>query len=165
LPEPREGFIFWRKPFRAAGARGAAQVAAALSEQVGAARFSLGERLVGRFDGTRMTLWRKSAISFGGDVIEFDGVLRAEEGGSVIEGSLQYKRASKIQFIGLLVVGIGLLAIGALHTLAGKETGENVLGFGSVVFLVTLAWVYSSSKMRGEQIRFIEERIRALVNP
>ena len=164
MPDQSEGFIFWRKPFRAAGPRGIAQLTAVLHERVGAARFSLGERLVGRFDGTRVTVWRKTAISFGGDVIEFDGALRADNGGSVIEGSLQYKRSTKVQFVGLLGFGVVLVAVGAVQTLAGKETGNNVLSFGSALFLVALAWVYSSSKMRGEQIRFIEDRLKALVS-
>ena len=159
----QSGLIFWRTPFRAAGPRPAEQVTAALGAHLAQTRFGMGERMIGRIEGARVRVWRKSIASFAGDVVEFDGNVRAEDGGSVIEGTMQYKLAAKVQFVGLLAIG-GLLALaGALRYFAGGEAEARAFGFGAFVFVGTWFWVYSSSRMRGEQIRYLASRLEAFV--
>ena len=155
--------IRWREPFRAAGPRPAGQVTAALAAHLAQTRFGMGERMVGKLEGERLRVWRKSVASFAGDVVEFEGVVRAEGGGSVIEGFLQYKLAAKIQFIGLLAIGALLALAGALRYFAGGEAEARAFGFGMLVFVSTLIWVYSSSRMRGDQVRYLQARLEGVV--
>lgn len=155
--------IFWRAPFRAAGPRPATQVTAALGAYLAQTRFGMGERMVGKIEGERLRVWRKSVASFAGDVVEFEGVVRAEDGGSVIEGFLQYKLAAKVQFIGLLAIGALLALAGAFRYFTGGEAEARAFGFGMLVFVSTLIWVYSSNRMKSDQVRYLEGRLEGFV--
>jgi hypothetical protein len=157
--------IFWRSPFRTAGPRPATQVLAALGAHLAQTRFGMGERMIGKIEGERLRVWRKSVASFAGDVVEFEGTVRADDGGSVIEGMMRYKLSAKVQFVGLLAIGALLALAGALRYFAGGEAELRAFGFGMLVFVSTLIWVYSSSRMRGDQIRYLETKLEGFVRP
>lgn len=155
--------ISWHAPFRASGPRPAAQVTAALGAYLAQTRFGMGERMVGKIEGERLRVWRKSVASFAGDVVEFEGVVRAQDGGSVIEGFLQYKLAAKVQFIGLLAIGALLALAGAFRYFTGGEAEARAFGFGMLVFVSTLIWVYSSNRMKSDQVRYLQGRLEGFV--
>ena len=155
--------ILWRASFRVAGPRPVGQVTAALAAHLAQTRFGMGERMVGKIEGERLRVWRKSIASFAGDIVQFEGAVRAENGGTVIEGFLQYKLGAKVQFIGLLAIGALLALAGAFRYFAGGEAEAHAFGFGMLVFVSTLIWVYSSSRMKGDQIRYLEGRLREFV--
>jgi len=159
----QSGLIFWRMPLRIAGPRPAGEVTAALEAYLAQTRFGVGERMVGRLEGGHLRAWRKSFGSFAGDVVEFDGTVRAEKGETVIEGKMQYKLSAKVQFVGLLVLG-GLLALaGAFRYFANGEAEARALAFGALVFAGSWVWVVSSSKMKGDQIRYLAGRLEEFV--
>jgi hypothetical protein len=95
--------------------------------------------------------------------VEFEGLLRPGGEGTVIEGSLQYKLATKIQFAGLLAIGLGIVVVGVFQKLAGMPAGGELLGIGGFIALVALLWIYSSHRMKHEQIQFIEARLNEVV--
>jgi len=157
------GLIFWRIPFRTAGPRPVGEVTGALDAYLAQTRFGVGERMVGRLEGQRLRVWRKSLASFAGDVVEFDGTMRAENGETVIEGTMQYRVSAKVQFVGLLVL-CGLLALaGAFRYFASGEAGVRAFAFGALIFAGSWVWVYSSSKMKGDQIRYLAGRLEEFV--
>jgi hypothetical protein len=155
--------LLWRAPLRIAGPRPVAQVTAALGAHLAQTRFGVGERMVGRLEGNRVRVWRKSVASFAGDVVEFEGAVHVEGSGSIIEGTMQYKLAAKVQFVGLLAIGALLALAGTLRYFAGGEAEARAFGFGMLIFVSTLIWVYSSSRMRGDQVGYLERRLREFV--
>lgn len=158
-----EGFIFWQRTLRVTGAASAASAAARLGSLLAGGRFSLTARLVGILDGSALRVWRRGPLAGAGDAVQFEGTLRADENGAVIEGTLCYKLATRIQFVGLLAIAALLLAAGAFQSLAGADAGSDLLTFGGILALTALAWIYASSRMRDEEIRFIEERLNEAV--
>ena len=158
------GLIFWRIPFRAAGPRPVGEVTGALGAHLAQTRFGVGERMVGRLEGQRLRVWRKSFASFAGDVVEFDGTVREEKGETVIEGAMQYKFSAKVQFVGLLILG-GILALaGMLRYFANGEAELRAFGLGALIFVGSWVWVYSSSQTKGDQIRYLEGRLKGFVD-
>jgi len=158
------GLIFWRIPFRAAGPRPVGEVTGALGAQLAQTRFGVGERMVGRLEDQHLRVWRKSFASFAGDVVEFDGTVRAEKGETVIEGTMQYKLSAKVQFVGLLILG-GILALaGAFRYFASGEAELRAFGLGALIFVSSWVWVYSSSQTKGDQIRYLESRLTGFVD-
>ena len=155
--------IRWRAPLRIAGPRPVGEVLAALRAHLAQTRFGVGERMVGKLEGERLRVWRKSIASFAGDIVEFKGVVRAENGGTVIEGSIQYKLGAKVQFVGLLAISALIAVAGALRYFAGGEAEAQAFWFGIVIFVSTLIWVVSSSRMRGDQVRYLELRLEDFV--
>lgn len=151
-------FIFWHQPLCIAGPASIEQTTARLREQLSAGRFSLRDRLVGSLKGTRLQVWKQNLAGYAGDIVEFDGELRVADTGSVIEGRLRYRLQTRIQFSGLLVIGLGLLATGLLRQLSSGDA--QLLILGGVVTAVTLAWIYAGSQTRHLQIRFIEDQLR-----
>jgi hypothetical protein len=154
----KHGFIFWEQEFRVEGPGSMTDAAARLNAQLAVNRLSMRDRLVGLFDGSRLRVWKASPLTRAGDTVEFEGLLLSAGGGAVIEGKLRYKIATKVQFVGLPLIGLGLLAIGLFQG-AGVET----LGVGIFVLLVSLLWIYSSAQMRHEQIEYIEARLSEAV--
>jgi len=130
-------------------------------------RFTVGPRLAGRIEGTgsapRVRVWRKGALSAAGDVVEFDGTLRSEGEGTAIEGSLAYTLASKVQFVGLIAIGIAIAAAGALQRSGAASAEDGMLQFGLLLFGVAAIWIFASSRMRHEQMRFIEAHLAECV--
>jgi hypothetical protein len=158
-----EGFIFWRRPLRVAGPNSQRDSLARLRALVQGRRFGVGTRLIGTVAGPdsapSIRLWRKGLLAAAGDVIEFRGTLRAEGEGSAFEGELCYAFGTKFQFVGLLIMGAVLLFAGAVREFEGAARDEGMLGIGLAVAVVAAVWIYSSSRTREEQIRFIEEHL------
>jgi len=157
------GFIFWKQELRVAGPGSTADALARLRSLLSADRFGLKERLTGAIEESRVRVSRKAPLTGAGDAVEFEGSLRPGGEGTVIEGSLRYKLATKIQFAGLLAIGLGLLVVGVFQKLAGTPSGGGLLGSGGFIALVTLLWIYSSNRMKHEQIQFIEARLNEVV--
>lgn len=157
------GYIFWKQELRVAGPGSTADALAKLRSLLSADRFSLKDRLTGAIEESRVRVWRKTPLAGAGDAVEFKGSLRPGGEGTVIEGSLQYKLATKVQFTGWLAIGLGLLVVGLFQELAGTSSGGGLLGIGGFIALVTLLWIYSSNRMMHEQIQFIEARLNEVV--
>lgn len=157
------GFIFWKQELRVSGPRSTAEALARLRSLLSAGRFDLKERLSGAIEESRVRVWRKAPLAGAGDAVEFEGSLRPGGEGTVIEGTVQYKLATKVQFAGLLAIGLGIVVVGAFQTLAGMPAGGELLGIGGFIALVALLWIYSSNRMKHEQIQFIEARLNEVV--
>lgn len=157
------GFIFWKQELRVAGPCSTPMVVARLRTLLSAHRFDLNQRLSGAIEGSRVRVWRKAPLAGVGDAVEFAGSLRPGGEGTVIEGSLQFKLATKVQFAGLLAIGLGIVVVGAFQKLAGMPAAGELLGIGGFIALVALLWIYSSNRMKHEQIQFIEARLNEVV--
>jgi len=157
------GLIFWRQPLRVAGPRPAREAIQRLRELTEARRFSVGQRLAGRIEGAssgpRVRVWRKGTLSAAGDVVEFDGTLRAEGDVTAIDGSLAYTMGSKVQFVGLLAIGVVLTVMGALQRPGVSPVEDGMFQFGLLLTGIAALWIFSSSRMRHEQVRFIEAHL------
>ena len=140
-----------------------ANAAARLHSLLTGGRFSLNARLVGALAGSDLRVWRRGPFAGAGDAVQFEGTLSAAANGTVIEGTLCYKLATRVQFVGLLAVAALLLAAGGLQSLAGADAGPDLLAIAGIIALATLAWIYASSRMRDEEIRFIEEKLSEAV--
>jgi hypothetical protein len=158
----KEGFIFWEEPLRVTGPATPATAASRLAALIAAPkRFSSGERLAGIMDDSGFRVWRTSILTT--EVVECAGVIRAHGEGSVVAGTLRYKLATRIQFAGGLLLG-ALLAIGStLQTLADPQPKSGLLPPGVWVLVIILVWIYTSSKMKNEQIRYVTERLQEIV--
>lgn len=157
------GFIFWKQDLRVSGPGSTANAVARLRSLLAPNRFSLKPHFAGTLDGSRVSLWRKGPFVGAGDAVQFEGSLRPSGDGTVIEGTLQYKLATKIQFAGLLVLGLGLVLAGAFQKVAGAHSSGELLGTGGFLLIVTLLWIYSSGRMKDEQVQFIEARLNEVV--
>ena len=158
-----EKFIFWQQTLRVAGPATMVQAQARLHAMLSSGRFSMQDRLAGRLNADRIRVWKTSMAAFAGDVVEFEGSLRPDHEGTVIEGRLHYKTRSKIQFIGLLAMGLGFLVIGAFQRFASTQPGGDLLAAGAVVSFVSLLSIYASSQMRHTQNEFIEAKLNEAV--
>lgn len=155
--------IFWEEPLRVAGPGSTANAVARLNAQFATGRFGSKERLTGSLRGPRLRVWRATLLGRAGDVVEFDGEIRASGDGTVIEGAVRYQSATKIQFAGLLVIGVLLTVVGVMQRLSETATGPGLLGLGLFVTVVTLLWIVSSAGMRHVQVRFLEEKLGEIV--
>lgn len=155
-----DGFIFWKQPLRVTGSDSPASVVSKLQAQFSSGRFGVSERLSGAIDGEWVRAYRRGAIAVS-DVVQFVGTIRPHSGGVVIDGHLEYTRATRLQFVGLLGLGIALVILGVLDRVSGATPGIDLLEVGAFVSIVTLIWIYSSKHMRGVQIEFIEARLKA----
>jgi hypothetical protein len=155
--------IFWEQPLRVAGPGATANAVARLNAQFSAGRFGSKERLSGSLRGSRLTVWRATLLGRAGDVVEFDGEIRSTGEGTIIEGAVRYQSATKIQFAGLLVIGMLLTAAGVTQKLSETVTGPGLLGLGLFVTVVTVLWIMSSAGMRHVQVRFLEEKLGEIV--
>jgi hypothetical protein len=158
-----EGFIFWKRALRVTGPAPTASAAARLGSLLAGGRFGLTARLVGVLDGSHLRVWRRGSLAGAGDAVQFEGTLRAGANGTVIEGTLCYKLATRVQFVGLLAIAALLLAAGGFQSLAGADAGPDLLAFAGLIALAALAWIYASSRMRDEEIRYIEEKLSEAV--
>ncbi len=156
--------IFWRQPLRIAGACSAETAALRLGALLStSARFSAGERIVGRIDGMRLRIWKKTLFGASADVVQFEGLIEAASDGVVVDGAFSYKAATKIQFIGFLALGILIAASGVFQKLAGGATANDVIAFGSGIALVTATWIVAADWMKGRQIDFLESSVWAIL--
>ncbi|MDP1537200.1 MAG: hypothetical protein Q8L95_08465 [Burkholderiales bacterium] len=150
-------FIFWRQPLRLTGPVSPAGVMVQLHALLSAGRFSFQDRLVGSLQGNRLRVRKKNLAGYAGDAVEFDGILRAGDPGCVIEGTLQYRLQTKFQFVGLLAIGLGVVAIGVAHA------DGTLAAVGGFVAMLTLIWIYAGHRTRHLQIRFIEDKLNEVV--
>jgi hypothetical protein len=141
--------FFWRQPLRIAGPDSPADAIARLQAELSAGRFGLRERLAGQASGTRLRVRKFSLLGRALDIVEF-------------EGEAGYAPATVIQFIGMLAIGAGMTGLGLMRALAGS--GWELLGAGGVVTAIAIAWILSSYSMKGEQVEFIESRLRGAVD-
>lgn len=158
-----ERFIFWQQALRVTGPATTTRSKARLREMLLIKQFSMPDRLAGFLNDDGIRVWKTTTLGIGGDVVEFKGELRPCPEGTVIEGRLHYKTHSKIQFIGLLVMGLGFTLIGAFQKFSSAEPGGDLFVIGAVVSCITLFWIYASSQMRYTQIEFIEARLHEAV--
>jgi hypothetical protein len=158
-----EKFIFWQQALRVAGPAAPTQAEARLRAMLSTRRFSMQDRLAGSLNAHRVRAWKTSTAAFAGDIVEFEGSLRPDREGTVIEGRLRYKTRSRIQFIGLLAMGLGFLVIGAFQRFSGMQPGGDLLATGAVVSFISLLSIYASSQMRHTQTEFIEARLNEAV--
>jgi hypothetical protein len=155
--------IFWEEPLRVAGPGSMPNAIARLNAQLASGRFSTKDRLTGSLRGARLCVWKATVLGRAGDVVEFDGEIGAGSEGTVIEGTVQYQKATKIQFAGLAAIGLSLLGAGLMQKLSGSAAGPELLGLGLFITAVTALWIGSSAGMRHVQVQFIEERFREIV--
>lgn len=158
----KEGFIFWEEPLRITGPATPVTAASRLAALIAPPkRFSSGERLAGIIDDSGFRVWRTSILTT--EVVECAGVIRAHGDGSLIEGTLRYKLATRIQFAGGLLIGALLAIASTLQTLADPEPKSGLVPLGVWVLAIILVWIYTSSKMKNEQIRYITDRFEEIV--
>jgi hypothetical protein len=158
--------IFWREPLHIAGACTADQAAGRLRGLLSAsARFSAEERLLGRIDGMRFRVWKRTLFGASADVVQLDGQIAQGEAGAVVEGTFSYKAATKIQFIGLMALGLLIAASGALQRLTGSPTAGDVLLFGCGIAGLTATWIVGAYWMRDRQIAFLKAQFEAILAP
>jgi len=157
----QEGFIFWEQEFRVTGPGTPTAAFARLSSLLSARRFRGGSRLAGAVDGAGFRVWRTSVLTT--EVVECKGVIRPHGEGSVIEAKMQYKLVTRIQFAGSFLLGAMLAVAGVLQTLADPQPKGMLATGGLLIFAVILVWIYTSSKMKNEQIHFIAEKLEEIV--
>jgi hypothetical protein len=155
----KEGFIFWKQNLRVSGPCGSGAVAERIRSLISVSGLTVNERLVGAMGGDSIRVWRTAPLAQAGDVVEFRGVLRADGGGSVIEGTVGYNLRTKFQFVGCLVLGLFLIAVGLIHWLRELTPGMELAGVGLIVTVATLLWIYSSRKLTWKQVAFIEDQL------
>lgn|GEM_PF-1339933 len=158
--------IFWREPLRIVGACTADQAAGRLRSLLStSARFSAEERLLGRMDGMRFRVWKRTLLGASADIVQLEGQIVQGEAGAVIEGTLCYRAATKIQFIGLLVLGLVIAASGVLQRLTGSPSAGDVLLFGCGITGLTATWIVGAYWMRDRQIAFLKAQFEAILAP
>jgi hypothetical protein len=155
--------IFWEEPLRVAGPGTTANAVARIQAQLAGGRFSTKDRLTGSLRGSRLRVWKATVLGRAGDVVEFDGEVRATGEGTAIEGTVRYQSATKIQFAGLSAIGVSLLGAGLMQKLSGSSAGPELLGLGLFISAVTALWIGSSAGMRHVQVQFLEDRFREIV--
>lgn len=155
----KEGFIFWKQELRVSGPCDARAVAGRIRSLISVSGLTVKERLMGAMDGDSIRVWRTAPLAQAGDVVEFRGVLRAEGDGSAIDGTVGYNLRTKFQFVGCLVLGLFLTAVGLFHWLRDLSPGIELAGVGLIITVATLLWIYSSRKLTWKQVAFIEDQL------
>jgi hypothetical protein len=158
--------IFWHEPFRATGRCSAETAARRLQSLLATtSRFSSEERLLGRIDGMRFRVWKRTLFGTSADVVQLEAEIAQGEAGAVVEGRFSYKAATKIQFIGLMVLGLLIIASGTLQRLAGTPTAGDILLLGCGISALTATWIVGAYWMRDRQIAFLSAQLEALLGP
>jgi hypothetical protein len=147
--------VFWRQPYRASGScsaqTAAARLRALLSNPL---RSAADETLLGRMDGMRFRIWKRSVLGSSADTV-----------GAVIEGNYSYKAATKLQFIGMLALGILIAASGAVQRFAGNPHANEVILLGVLIAGITAVWILGGYWMRDRQIAFLRARVETILEP
>ncbi|MCK5365919.1 MAG: hypothetical protein KAR22_23245 [Gammaproteobacteria bacterium] len=155
----KEEFIFWKQELRVSGPCDPRAVAGRIRSLISVGGLTVKERLIGAMDGDHVRVWRTAPLAQAGDVVEFRGVLRAEGDGSAIDGTVGYNLRTKFQFVGCLVLGLFLTAVGLFHWLEDLSPGLELVGVGLIITVATLLWIYSSRKLTWKQVAFIEDEL------
>ncbi len=111
----------------------------------------------------RFRIWKKTLFGASADVVQFEGLIEAGSDGVVVEGMFNYKAATKIQFIGFLVLGVLIAASGVFQKLAGGAIANDVIALGSTIALVTATWIVAANWMKGRQIDYLESSLRSIL--
>lgn len=158
--------VFWRQPYRASGScsaqTAAARLRALLSNPL---RSAADETLLGRMDGMRFRIWKRSVLGSSADTVQLEGEIAQSPEGAVIEGNYSYKAATKLQFIGMLALGILIAASGAVQRFAGNPRANEVLLLGVLIAGITAVWILGGYWMRDRQIAFLRARVEAILEP
>jgi len=155
----KEEFIFWKQELRVSGPCDPRAVAGRIRSLISVGGLTVKERLIGAMDGDHVRVWRTAPLAQAGDVVEFRGVLQAEGDGSAIDGTVGYNLRTKFQFVGCLVLGLFLTAVGLFHWLEDLSPGLELVGVGLIITVATLLWIYSSRKLTWKQVAFIEDQL------
>jgi hypothetical protein len=158
--------LFWREPFRATGGCSAETAALRLQSLLSTtSRFSAEERLLGRMEGSRFRVWKRTLLGASADVVQLEGCITQGVNGALVEGSFSYKLATKIQFIGFLVLGLFIAASGLVQRLGGVATANDVILLGTGLAGLTAVWILGAYWMRDKQIDFLRSRIAEVLAP
>jgi len=158
--------VFWRESYRASG-RCSAQTAAARLRAIlsNPMRSVADETLLGRMDGMRFRIWKRSVLGASADTVQLEGTIAQAAEGALIEGTYCYKAATKLQFIGLLVLGIVIAASGVVQRFAGNSNANEVMLLGGLIAGITAVWILGGYWMRDRQIAFLSSHIAAILEP
>lgn len=158
-------FIFWEQDIRITGPGPPRAAITRLGSLLSARRLDFSsDRLTGSVDGMAFRVWRRSPFAIAGDIVQCEGVIRPHGDGSAIDGKCRYKLATRIQFLGCLAIGAILLVAGLGQQWTNSQSAGELTAVGLLISLVSLVWIYSSSRMKNEQIRFIEARLDEIVS-
>lgn len=158
--------LFWREPFRTAGRCSAETALQRLRSLLATrSRFSAEERLLGRLEGSDFRVWKRTLLGTSADVVQLEGRITQGPDGALAEGSFSYKAATKVQFIGLLALGLFIAANGMFQRLSGGATSTDVILVGGGIAVVTAAWIVGAYWMRDRQIDFLKARVDELLAP
>ncbi|MDX1374260.1 MAG: hypothetical protein R3357_01780 [Burkholderiales bacterium] len=158
--------LFWREPYHAQGACSADMATRRLQALLSTtSRFSAEERLLGRIAGARFRVWKRTLLGASADIVQLEGEISQGPCGAHIEGSFSYKAATKIQFVGLLALGLFIAASGLLQRLSGAATSGDVILLGSGIAGLTALWILGAYWMRGKQIDFLRSRMSEILAP
>lgn len=159
-----ENWIFWRRSLEVRSPLDAGEAARRLTALFAAAtRFSAAERLAGRLDGADLVVSRRAPLAGASDVVEYRARLEPEGRGCVLRGTLAWKMATRIQFIGFPLTGLLIAGTGFLQRLYGNATADAVTLFGGGIFAVAMLWLMAANGMKHEQIEFIEAKLGELL--
>jgi len=118
---------------------------------------------LGRMDGMRFRVWKRTLLGASADVVQLEAEIAQGAAGAVVEGRFSYKAATKIQFIGLLLLGLLIVASGVLQSSAGSPTAGDVLLLGCGITALTAAWIVGAYWMRDRQIAFLKDQLEAIL--
>lgn len=159
-----ENGIFWRRPLEIRSAlpvdEAARRLRALLSASV---RFSTTERLSGRVNGMRLVVAKHALLAGASDVVEYTARIEADGNGCVLRGTVAWKLATRIQFLGFPLMGLFIAGTGFMQWLHGNATANDVALFGGGLFVVSVLWMLAAHSMRHKQIEFIEAKLRELM--
>lgn len=158
--------LFWQESYRAEGRCSADTAARRLQSLLSTtSRFSAEERLLGRLDGRRFRVWKRTLLGASADVVQLEGDIGQGPDGVVIAGSFSYKAATKIQFIGFVALGLFIAASGVFQRLAGATTSNDVILLGSGIAGLTALWIVGAYWMKHKQIDFLKSRMAEILGP
>jgi hypothetical protein len=158
--------LFWREPFSAAGDCSAETALRRLQALLSTtSRFSAEERLLGRTEGQHFRVWKRTLLGGSADIVQLEGRIAQGPDGALVEGAFSYKAATKVQFIGFLVLGLFIAASGVFQRLAGAATSSEVILLGGGIAGVTVIWILGAYWMKDKQIDFLKTRMREILAP
>ena len=158
--------VFWRQPYQASGSCSAQTAAARLRAMLSnPLRSAADETLLGRMDGLRFRIWKRSVLGASADTVQLEGAIAQGPDGAFVEGTYSYKAATKLQFIGMLVLGIFIAASGVVQRFAGNSHANEVMLLGGLIAGITAVWILGGYWMRDRQIAFLRARVESILGP
>ena len=162
----RPTLVFWRQPYSAHGSCSAQTAATRLRATLSnPTQFAADETLLGRMDGMRFRIWKRSVLGSSADTVQLEGTIAQAREGALIEGTYSYKAATKLQFIGMLVLGMFIAMTGVIQRFAGNPHANEVMLLGGLIAVITAVWILGGYWMRDRQIAFLSSRIEAILEP